>query len=807
MIDDFFDDPFATVIVCLLWQCYYNYYYHYLLLLLYYIDIIVILYYAKKSGSKQRTASRLLDQNFLRDVGRSIDPSLSILFEIQQMSFSRGNPLAEESVSNKTAKGMEETSRPSSPKEQEGKTERGAPEKKCNNNGVSRKIRGTGYPSEAQLERYRRRIRVELVRDKKDEFGRNFWGKQEETKRIFSCSGNHNLHVRAVCRFRPLLWEEEEGEEGEVRGDGEIPHFDEDGLEVLMPNIDNGRAEKYTRFSMQGVYGSYVDQTRFYECFLPPILRSFLSGGCGSFIVHGARGSGKKYTMFGPEFWENWGTNVQAELEGIEEESVGIVSRPGTAQSRPGTAQTQGTERPLSRGTNMTRPASRQSVASSVPSSMFTNFPGDPTAMATMKATKNIPDGDDTDGMFPRSIRYIYREANRRLIQEQTAIEVYLSVVTVCEDDPCAYDMLGLNPAEPKSMRWNPKEETFWPEDLVTLRCRDFESCMNTCYSAVQLSRSLYMPHSSMIFLVQCTIGGISDRWDARGDRLPEGLERKGKLFFVKCDDSDSGEWDSTELYNLLSLRECLAKARSNAFPTGKPRLVLPIRSSTLTQILSGPLQPGQMVIFAACASTSLINYRSTFRTCQTVDFIHTANRASNLDENSMLKRKPVKKKEKVKTIETEEERLAKKVAAEKREVARLKMEKQRMARALKKQKEKEKRAARKKAKAKRKNEELQAAKAEKAEKDALREKCPMLPILAKPMRLSQMLNSPSKLIEARRLAQSGTIGTPPANDICLDKSSRMYFGGVGSQTIIYPPSATQQNTKNEKNNTAVAFF
>ena len=26
MIDDFFDDPFATVIVCLLWQCYYNYY-------------------------------------------------------------------------------------------------------------------------------------------------------------------------------------------------------------------------------------------------------------------------------------------------------------------------------------------------------------------------------------------------------------------------------------------------------------------------------------------------------------------------------------------------------------------------------------------------------------------------------------------------------------------------------------------------------------------------------------------------------------------------------------------------------------
>ena len=71
---------------------------------------------------------------------------------------------------------MSESSRPPSPNKQDGNTGDSGkngkvPVKKSKNNGVSRKIRGTGYPSEAQLERYRRRIRVELVRDKKDEFG------------------------------------------------------------------------------------------------------------------------------------------------------------------------------------------------------------------------------------------------------------------------------------------------------------------------------------------------------------------------------------------------------------------------------------------------------------------------------------------------------------------------------------------------------------------------------------------------------------------------------------------------------------
>ena len=64
----------------------------------------------------------------------------------------------------------------------------GKKEKK-QNLGVARKLRGSGYPTEEQLSRYRRRIRVELVKDRQDAFGRNFWGKMDETKRIFCVSG------------------------------------------------------------------------------------------------------------------------------------------------------------------------------------------------------------------------------------------------------------------------------------------------------------------------------------------------------------------------------------------------------------------------------------------------------------------------------------------------------------------------------------------------------------------------------------------------------------------------------------------
>ena len=89
-------------------------------------------------------------------------------------------------------------------------------EKKNQNLGVARKIRGSGYPTDEQLSRYRRRIRVELVKDRQDAFGRNFWGKMDETKRIFCASGNHNLHIRAYIRVRPLLVEEtEEGPQDE----------------------------------------------------------------------------------------------------------------------------------------------------------------------------------------------------------------------------------------------------------------------------------------------------------------------------------------------------------------------------------------------------------------------------------------------------------------------------------------------------------------------------------------------------------------------------------------------------------------
>ena len=164
------------------------------------------------------------------------------------------------------------------------------------------------------------------------------------------------------------------------------------------------------------------------------------------------------------------------------------------------------------------------------------------------------------------------------------------------------------------------------------------------------------------------------------------------------------------------------------------------------------------MVIFAAYVHPQRSNYRSTFRTYQTVDFIHTANRASNLDENCMLKRKPVKKKAKVKKIETEEERLA--VAAEGSRTA--EDGKAAHGASIEETKEKEKRG-KKKSESKGKNQRLQAAKGESG-KGRASGKGPVLPILAKPMQLSQMLNSPSKLI-GQKARQSGTTVTPPPND------------------------------------------
>ena len=75
--------------------------------------------------------------------------------------------------------------------------------KKTRAPGVARKIRGSGYPTDEQLSRYRRRIRVELVKDRQDAFGRKFWGKMDETKRIFCVSGDHNLHscIRSCSTF------------------------------------------------------------------------------------------------------------------------------------------------------------------------------------------------------------------------------------------------------------------------------------------------------------------------------------------------------------------------------------------------------------------------------------------------------------------------------------------------------------------------------------------------------------------------------------------------------------------------------
>ena len=622
------------------------------------------------------------------------------------------------------------------------------------NLGVARKQKKNEYPSEQALQRYRRRIRVELVRDVKDKYGRNFWGKQEERKRIFSCSGNHTLHVRAVVRLRPLLFEEEEGNGGE----GQIPHFEENGLTIMMPNTKNGLQAKHSVFNTQCVYFSDIDQAAFFEAFMPPFLRSFLSGGISAVIFYGAENSGKLYSLFGPTFWNDWKDErnrlIMEEEEAFRRWEEEATYRPQSRETKSARPQSRGIgidSRPQSARSTITRPMSRASSA-------FTNFPGDQTAMLSLGAMQRVPEGNETDGVFPRSVRHIFREIERRLVQEQTVISVSLSVIVVQENDPFAYDMLGLNPSEKKSIRWNAELEMFWPEKLLELECTSYEHFVGACFDAKTTCEALKMSHATIIYMSQSNIMGLSDRWDVRGDRLPEGLERKGRLFFVHCADANQ-ESVAAEQKNMKALIECLAKARSNAFPTGKEKLVLPIARSPLTQILSAPLRPGQMIQFVACGTDSMANYESSFQTFKTCDFIHTANRRSDIDENTVAKRHNA-------------------AVPLKSEVG-----------------GKNRKNGRRKTPGKLKNEGKDQIPATMTSKNAserlVDERVPVSPTTKKPSRLTEMLSTPSLLIqEALKTSKMKAKNLDGGNKNC-----QMFFGPSDS-LIHFTPRSHQRTTQ-----------
>ena len=523
--------------------------------------------------------------------------------------------------------------------------------KKNQNLGVARKIRGSGYPTDEQLSRYRRRIRVELVKDRQDAFGRNFWGKMDETKRIFCVSGNHNLHIRAYVRVRPLLVEETE-EEG---GDGPIPHFYEDGLKVYYPNISSSAEGKYKEFKAFSVFGDFVDQETLFDNVMPPSLRYFLSGGNAAFISYGSANSGKKFTLFGTDFWDYLETiyvppgsknnskllsSFKAENEDIDDDIEFSMFNLDTLLENSGMKEKKRHSRPQSRGNNSTRPRSRDdkstrpqsraSNISNVPSSIFTTYPGDKRAVQDAKLKVEIPDCSEVDGIFPRAISYVFKEISHRQLYEQTNITIALSIIVVSDESKGsneAFDMLSLNPSDSRSLQWNPNEEAFWPDDLVATTVASYKALLNELYRGYLARESLEMNGITTIYLLQCKINGISDRWDARGDRLSEGLEKTGKYFFVECsprNNPNSNRSFNPDL-NMTTLIKCLSKARFNSYPTGKEKKSLPLRESPLTQVLSSVLKPGQMLTFIGNISKAQRHYNESYTTCSDVNTVHVA--------------------------------------------------------------------------------------------------------------------------------------------------------------------------------------
>ena len=690
--------------------------------------------------------------------------------------------------------------------------------------GVARKIRGSGYPTDEQLDRFRRRIRVELVKDRKDEFGRNYWSKMDETKRIFGVSGNHNLHVRAFLRIRPLLLHEEE-EEG---GEGPIPHFEEDGLKVFYPNVTASTEGKYTIFNAFSVFGDYVDQPTLFDNFMPPSLRYYLSGGNAAFVSYGASDSGLNHTLFGPDFWDyleaiyvppgsknnskfldnmnrdemmldDGSSNLDVLFENnqlnLDNVNINNISRPqsrgNNISSRPQSRGNNISSRPQSRGTMSTRPQSRASEVSSVPSSLFTTYPGDKRAVQNKKLNEEIPDCSEFDGIFPRAISYIFKEVSHRGLYEQTNIVTSLSIMVVNDYDtsiPVAYDMLSLNPTEPKALRWSPEEESYWPDDLVVTETKNYKSFLNECYRGYLARDTLEMEGLTTIYLIQCKITGVSDRWDVRGDRLSEGEEKTGKYYFVECCHTDQTA-SSGGHSNQSALLECLAKARLNAFPTGKAKRSLPIRNSPLTQVLSSALKPGQMMTFVANMSIAQKHYDESYQTCHDVDYIHMANRNTNLLEgkSSVMSTKSTKMKKKKR-----KKKVKKKMVRKKKDIDE-----------GKKVEEIDEDPSyinpndygRKHVKITN-NVEYEKLNWEPTSEVSKHDVMP--PVLAKPSRLSEMLASSSVLSPSKRRSsiRKKNISSPSSNQMFISSNI------MNTKHIVYPEDYNYEKTNTSKNTT-----
>ena len=76
---------------------------------------------------------------------------------------------------------------------------------------------------------------------------------------------------------------------------------------------------------------------------------------------------------------------------------------------------------------------------------------------------------------------------------------------------------------------------------------------------------------------------------------------------------------------NMTTLIKCLSKARFNSYPTGKEKKPLPLRESPLTQVLSSVLKPGQMLTFIGNISKAQRHYNESYTTCSDVNTIHVA--------------------------------------------------------------------------------------------------------------------------------------------------------------------------------------
>ena len=179
-------------------------------------------------------------------------------------------------------------------------------------------------------------------------------------------------------------------------------------------------------------------------------------------------------------------------------------------------------------------------------------------------------------------------------------------------------------------MRWSPEEESYWPDDLVVTETKNYKSFLNECYRGYLARDTLEMEGLTTIYLIQCKITGVSDRWDVRGDRLSEGEEKTGKYYFVECCHTDQTA-SSGGHSNQSALLECLAKARLNAFPTGKVSDHYQFQFPFDTGFIFSIAWTNDDICskYVNCSK----DYDESPQTCHDVDYIHMARHNTNLLE------------------------------------------------------------------------------------------------------------------------------------------------------------------------------